>query len=176
MLRRNNTFCIRKTAATAIGYEVAGYFRTRHRANRGELEAYSERGNVRADHSPNRTDRGSSGRDAVACRRGHLRSGDRSSATVAWRPRHLLTPRPRPLDPRSPRRADRRPVFRQLPRNALARLRVALRSCVRTGLCRRRLDRHGGSRIGCRRNGIRSADTLPAARIAADRRAVRRQS
>jgi len=41
--------------------------------------------------------------------------------------------------------------FRQLPRNVLARLRVALRSCVRTGVCGRRLDGHGGNRIGCRR-------------------------
>ena len=33
----------------------------------------------------------------VACRRGRLRSADRSGATVARRPRHLLTPRARPF-------------------------------------------------------------------------------
>src|SRR5262245_46071929 len=91
----------------------------------------------------------------MARRREHLCPGDRRCAAAAWRPGHLFASRARPLDPRSRDCTDSRSVFRQLPRNALARLRVAFRGRVRAGFCRRGLDGHGGSRIRSRRNSLR---------------------
>jgi hypothetical protein len=76
MLRRNNTFCVRKK---------------RRGGNWLRRDGYSGTDIWRIEPS------GLRAAMTVACRCGRLRSADRSGARVARRPRHLLTPRARPF-------------------------------------------------------------------------------